>query len=634
MYILGLSCFYHDSAAALLKDGEIIAAAQEERFTRIKHDPSFPVNAVRYCLEEAGIDMDDVDYVSYYEKPHLKAERILTVFADYFPRSHKTFHEVASKWIGQKFGIPDVIRQSLQGLGRSGGRSARWLSNVVYCEHHLSHAASAFYPSPFEDAAILTIDGVGEWATTSLSMGTMQGGVPRIEFLKEMRFPDSLGMLYSAFTYHLGFKVNSGEYKVMGLAPYGAPVYYERIVNDLVRLKPDGSFKVNRAFFTYPYDHHMTNVRFGELFGFERRSPESSLEKHHFDLAASIQRFTETVVLSMCNHAHSVTNSDRICLAGGVALNCVANGKILGATPFKDVWVQPAAGDAGGALGAAYHVWHELLGQPKAFPSDGSRDLMKGSYLGPAFDTRSISEALEKNGLKYRVFEDDKFLFEELAELLANDKIVGLFNGRMEFGPRALGGRSIIGNPCAPEMQRTMNLKIKFRESFRPFAPAVMREHVGEWFEISGKPGSLLGGSEGYDSPYMLMVAPVKEERRYLMEGSFDNMVGLDKLNHVRSVISSCTHVDFSARIQTVAGDTNPFFHGVIEAFKRRTGCPVLINTSFNVRGEPIVCTPEDAVRCFLGTDMDVLVLDNILVLKSEQGRMDRVEYHQSFELD
>jgi carbamoyltransferase len=634
MHILGLSCFYHDSAAALLKDGEIVAAAQEERFTRIKHDPSFPVNAVRYCLDEAGIDMDDVDYVSYYEKPHLKAERILTVFADYFPRSHKTFHEVASKWMSQKFGIPDVIRQSLQDMGRSSGRSARWLSNIVYCEHHLSHAASAFYPSPFEDAAILTIDGVGEWATTSLSRGTMRGGVPRIDFLKEMRFPESLGMLYSAFTYHLGFKVNSGEYKVMGLAPYGEPVYYDRIVNELVRLRPDGSFKVNSAFFTYPYDHHMTNARFGELFGFERRSPESALDKRHFDLAASIQRFTETVVLSMCNHAHTVTGADRICLAGGVALNCVANGKILGATPFKDVWVQPAAGDAGGSLGAALYTWHEVLGQPKSTPTDGSRDLMRGSYLGPSYDKHKVMRALEHNRLTYRVFEDERLLFEELAERLANDQVIGLFNGRMEFGPRALGGRSIIGNPSSPGMQRTMNLKIKFRESFRPFAPAVLREHAGEWFDLPAKEGSLLTDEKGYDSPYMLMVAPVKPEHRFPVDETVAGLSGLEKLNHVRSVISSCTHVDFSARIQTVAGDTNPFFYKVIDAFRRRTGSPVLINTSFNVRGEPIVCTPEDAVRCFLGTDMDCLVLNNVLVVKSEQSDLAKSEYHHEFELD
>lgn len=634
MHILGISCFYHDSAAAILKDGEIVAAAQEERFSRIKHDPSFPVNAVRYCLEEAGIDMEDVDYVAYYEKPHLKAERILSTYADFFPRSHRTFHEVFTKWKDQKFSIPDVILGELRGLCRNGGRAPRWLSNVVYCEHHLSHAASAFFPSPFEEAAVLTIDGVGEWATTSLSRGVSENGVPRIEFMQELRFPDSLGMLYSAFTYHLGFKVNSGEYKVMGLAPYGEPEYYDRIVGELVDLKSDGSFKVDRRYFTYPYDHYMTNARFDRLFGFARRAPESKLEKRHFDMAASIQKFTEKVVIDMCRHAHSVTGSEKICLAGGVALNCVANGKIIGSTPFRDVWVQPAAGDAGGALGAALYAWHEVLGCAKSSPSDGSRDLMKGSYLGPAFSNSRVVEVFEKNRLTYRTYDEDGALFEELADLLAQDRVVGLFHGRMEFGPRALGARSIIGNPSSPDMQRTMNLKIKFRESFRPFAPAVMREHAGAWFDMPVKEGALLADSKGYDSPYMLMVAPVRSEHRNPVDAGVAALSGLDRLNHVRSSITSCTHVDFSARVQTVAGDTNPFFYGIIEAFRRRTGCPVLINTSFNVRGEPIVCTPEDAVRCFLGTDMDCLVINNMLVVKSEQDGLSKAEYHHAFEPD
>ena len=634
MYILGISCFYHDSAASLLKDGEIVAAAQEERFTRTKHDAAFPEHAIRYCLKQAGIGMDDVDYVAYYEKPHLKLERILTIYADNFPRSFKTFGDVFSQWMRYKFKIPAVIKSSLVALSPTGGRNAKWLRNIIYCEHHMSHAASAFYPSPFREAAILNIDGVGEWSTTTLCKGSTKNGVPAVDFLKEMKFPNSLGMLYSAFTYYLGFKVNSGEYKVMGLAPYGEPVYFEKIMEHLIDLKEDGSFQVNLDYFTYPYDHIMIHRRFEELFGFDRRKPESKLEKQHFDMAASIQKLTETVVIRICKHLHAITQSDSLCLSGGVALNCVANGKIMEATPFKDVWVQPAAGDAGGALGAALFVWHDMLKQPRPVIRDKSKDLMKGAYLGPAFSDEEIVASLKQYDLVHDVYDDPKSLYRDAAALIANEKIIGLFNGRMEFGPRALGGRSIIGDPRSANMQKTMNLKIKFRESFRPFAPAVMREHVNEWFDLHHKEGSLLKDEHGYDSPYMLMVAPVKEHIRYELDEQAQQLQGLDKLNHVRSVISSCTHVDYSARIQTVTKETNPCFYGILSAFNELTGCPVLINTSFNVRGEPIVCTPEDAIKCFLGTDIDCLVLGNVLLQKEKQSNLKRIEYHERFELD
>ena len=634
MYILGISCFYHDSAASLLKDGEIVAAAQEERFTRTKHDAAFPEHAIRYCLKQAGIGMDDVDYVAYYEKPHLKLERILTIYADNFPRSFKTFGDVFSQWMRYKFKIPAVIKSSLVALSPTGGRNAKWLRNIIYCEHHMSHAASAFYPSPFREAAILNIDGVGEWSTTTLCKGSTKNGVPAVDFLKEMKFPNSLGMLYSAFTYYLGFKVNSGEYKVMGLAPYGEPVYFEKIMEHLIDLKEDGSFHVNLDYFTYPYDHIMIHRRFEELFGFDRRRPESKLEKQHFDMAASIQKLTETVVIRICKHLHAITQSDSLCLSGGVALNCVANGKIMEATPFKDVWVQPAAGDAGGALGAALFVWHDMLKQPRPVIRDKSKDLMKGAYLGPAFSEEEVVASLKQYDLVHDVYDDPKSLYRDAAALIANEKIIGLFNGRMEFGPRALGGRSIIGDPRSANMQKTMNLKIKFRESFRPFAPAVMREHVKEWFDLHHKEGSLLKDEHGYDSPYMLMVAPVKEHIRYELDEQAKQLQGLDKLNHVRSVISSCTHVDYSARIQTVTEETNPCFYGILSAFNELTGCPVLINTSFNVRGEPIVCTPEDAIKCFLGTDIDCLVLGNVLLQKEKQSNLKRIEYHERFELD
>jgi carbamoyltransferase len=634
MYILGISCYYHDSAAVLLKDGEIIAAAQEERFTRIKHDSAFPKNAINYCLQYEGIELDEVDFISYYEKPHLKLERILTVYADYFPKSIKTFHEVLSQWINKKFNIPEVIKKCLEELSGSNGVSAKWKNNIIYCDHHKSHAASAFYPSPFSEAAVLTIDGVGEWSTTTLYKGGHSNGIPNLELIKGLDFPDSLGMLYSAFTYYLGFKVNSGEYKVMGLAPYGEPVYSELILKKLVDLKTDGSFGINKNYFTYPYDHIMINKRFEDLFGMKRRTPESDLEQHHFDMAASIQDVTEKIVISICNHLYEVTNLDAICLSGGVALNCVANGKIIESTPFKDVWIQPAAGDAGGALGSALFVWHEVLKQLKVVSNDGSKDGMKGAYLGPSFSNDEIINALKDYNLEFESFENEELLFETISEILEKEKIIGLFNGRMEFGPRALGARSIIGDPRSPNMQKNMNLKIKFRESFRPFAPAVMREHVNDWFNLFYKKDSKLGDSNGYDSPYMLLVSPVKETIRFESENSDKSLFGLDKLNHVRSKISSCTHVDFSARIQTVTDNTNPFFYKILEEFYKKTQCPILINTSFNVRGEPIVCSPEDAIKCFLGTGIDALVMNNIIVQKEKQKNLKKIEYHEMFELD
>ena len=635
MYILGISCFYHDSAACLIQDGEIISAAQEERFTRIKHDSSFPINGIQYCLKAAGITIDDLDYISYYEKPHLKLERILTTYADYFPKSYKTFKEVFTEWRTRKFSIPGILKNQLRKLSPSAMRQAKWDNNIIYCEHHMSHAASAFYPSPFTEAAILTLDGVGEWYTSTLALGSIKNNLPEIKFLKGLDFPHSLGMLYSALTYYLGFKVNSGEYKVMGLAPYGEPVYYEKILSNLVDLKEDGSFHINDKFFSYPYDHIMIHSSFEELFGQPIRKSESELTKFHFDMAASIQKFTEEVVIRICKYLHSITGVKNICLSGGVALNCVANGKILNNTAFNDIWVQPAAGDAGGALGAALYVWHEVLKQPKATIKDGSKDLMQGAYLGPGFKESEICAALEKYELIYEIEPDKEKLFKNVAQLLSEEKIFGLFYGRMEFGPRALGARSIIGDPRSRNMQKTMNLKIKFRESFRPFAPAVMREHVNEWFDFKLKDGSTLKDENGYDSPYMLTVAPVNESKRFQQTEDEQKLEGLDKLNHYRSEISSCTHVDYSARVQTVTENTNPWFYGILKEFNIVTGCPMLINTSFNVRGEPIVCTPEDAIKCFLGTDMDCLLLENVLVEKSKQKKDIRLlQYHENFELD
>jgi carbamoyltransferase len=628
-YILGLSAYFHDSAACLLLDGEIVAAVQEERFTRIKHDAGFPIHAVQSCLKQAGINMDDVDYVGFYEKPHLKLERILSTSGKFFPNGFDIFCEAWSSWKDFKFWLPKVIFDELEALSPTQGKKMRWDGKVIYCEHHFSHAASAFFPSPFKDAAILTIDGVGEWATSTTAVGSTDDlGIPRIQFLQEMRYPDSLGMIYSAFTSYLGFKVNSGEYKVMGLAPYGQPSYTNKIFDEIISLRPDGSFRINLDYFSFPYAHAMTN----EKFGGDQRHTDARLESRHYDLAASVQKVVEEVVLRMAGHLKKETAQKRLCLAGGVALNCVANGRVLRESSFDDVWIQPASGDAGGALGVALYIHHEFLRRPSRRAL--GEDLMRGSLLGPAFDTSAIETEIRKVGLPFHQFAPDT-VASKTAELLAEGNIVGWFQGRMEFGPRSLGARSILADPRAQDMQRKLNLKIKFRESFRPFAPAVLRDHVNSWFDLDGKPGSILGGPEtGYDSPYMLLVAPVKKSRCRMMSIDEDKLEGVDKLNVVRSEIPSCTHVDYSARIQTVASDVNKQFHELISAFHSLTDVPVLVNTSFNIRSEPIVCTPADAIRCFLGTDMDILVMENIVLYKKEMPAKSLVDYRSNFELD
>ncbi len=635
MYILGISSYYHDSAACLVKDGEIVAAAQEERFTRVKHDASFPLNAVKFCLDQVGIGINEVDFVGYYEKPHLKFERILSMYATHFPKGFNTFKEAIPAWLTTKFKLPEVIVSQLLQLSETKGQP-RWMNNLLFCEHHMSHAASAFYPSPFEEAAILTIDGVGEWATTCLAKGSQtQQNIPEITFLSEVRYPHSLGMLYSAFTYFLGFKVNSGEYKVMGLAPYGEPVFKDLILEHLIDLKEDGSFQLNMKYFTFPFDFVMISKEFPKLFGMERRSPESKLEQTHFDIAASIQKVIEEIVVKIANYLYKVTRLEKLCLAGGVALNCVANGRILDNTPFSDIWVQPAAGDAGGSLGVALHIWHQVLKKRRIKPKDKCLDLMKGALLGPSFNKEQIQQILRERGIKYSFYENRNELLSFVAESIKNNKVVGWFQGKMEFGPRALGARSILGNPQSDEMQRTMNLKIKFRESFRPFAPSVMREYVQDWFEIRGKENSLLGSpADGYDSPYMLLVAPVRQDKTKKMTPEEENLFGIEKLNVSRSEIPACTHVDYSARVQTVTVDTNSVYYQLLKCFYEKTGIPILINTSFNVRGEPIVCTPEDAVNCFLGTHIDILVMENIVVNKLDIENEKLISYKDRFKLD
>jgi carbamoyltransferase len=635
MYILGISAFFHDSAACLVRDGVVVAAAQEERFTRRKHDNRFPRAAVECCLRSAGITLDDVDHVAFYEKPHLKFERILSTYADFYPKGFGTFLQAIPAWVNGKFRLPEMLASSLLDLSPSRGRQMKWEGRLIYPEHHHSHAASAYFPSPFSEAAIMVLDGVGEWSSTTLAVGRMNDRrVPGIEFIREIRYPHSLGMLYSAFTYYLGFKVNSGEYKVMGLAPYGEPRYTELILDRLIEVKPDGSYRLNLDHFTFPFDHIMINSRFDELFELPRRTPEALLTQKHFDIAASLQKVTERVVSRIGAYLHGETGLPALCMAGGVALNCVANGELLRSGPFRDLWIQPAAGDAGGALGAALYVWHEVLGERRVPPAAGERDLMQGSYLGPRFTDAEIREVLQRRGIPFHVLTSDE-VPERAAELLASEQVVGWFQGRMEFGPRALGARSIIGDARSRHMQKTMNLKIKYRESFRPFAPTVLRERVQDWFGLAGRDGAVLGGPDsGYDSPYMLLVAPVRADRCNEMTSEEQQLFGIDKLNVVRSQIPSCTHVDYSARIQTVSPSTNPRYHRMIQAFERRTGVPVIVNTSFNVRGEPIVCTPEDALNCFLGTEMDALMLENTLVLKSEVPDGLKVDYKDRFELD
>jgi len=605
MNLLGISAFYHDSAACLVQDGKIISAAQEERFTRKKHDSSFPLNAINFCLQNSGLEVQDIDYVAYYDKPFLTFERILETYLSFAPVGIKSFVKAMPLWIKKKIWMKEVIKKELN-----------YESKIVFPEHHESHAASAFYPSPFQEAAFLTMDGVGEWTTASYGIGNGN----RIEILSEIKFPHSLGLLYSAFTYYTGFKVNSGEYKVMGLAPYGEPKYKDAILKELIDIKEDGSFKMNMDYFNYCVGLTMTNGKFDKLFDGPPRKPESKLTQREMDIARSVQEVTEEVVLRMARHIRKETGLKYLCLAGGVSLNCVANGKLLREGIFDDIWIQPAAGDAGAALGAALFAWYQYLGNGRT--ADGKKDSQRGSYLGPKFENDHIEGYLKKNKIPYTKLSNEE-LPEKIADLIADEKVVGWFQGRMEFGPRALGGRSIIGDARSSKMQETMNLKIKFRESFRPFAPSVIRERVADYFEMDG------------ESPYMLLVAPVRKEIRREMSEEEHKLFGLEKLHVTRSSIPAITHVDYSARIQTVDGVNNPSYYNMIKKFDEKYGCPVIINTSFNVRGEPIVCTPEDAFLCFMRTNMDYLIMENCLLDKSEQKSLEKdIDWQKEFELD
>ena len=637
--ILGVSAFYHDSAACLVVDGDIVAAAQEERFSRIKHDHRFPSQASHYCLSEANLKVSDLDFVAFYDKPLLKFDRLLETYLDYSPSGFSSFLKSMPLWLREKLWMPDLIKSELAKVdGAEDDREAKkWAKKfgwkLLFGDHHESHAASAFYPSPFEQAAILTVDGVGEWATSSIGIG--KGN--EITLLKELRYPDSLGLLYSAFTYYTGFKVNSGEYKVMGLAPYGAPSFVTAIKDKLLEIQDDGSIRMNHEYFSYSQGLRMTNAGFDEIFGGPPRKPESKIGQREMDLARSIQVITEEVMLKMARYAHEVTGEKRLCMAGGVALNCVANGRILRELPFDDIWIQPAAGDAGGALGIALAIWHRYLGRERSSPermglwqscrkghagSNGFADLMKGSYLGPRNTDEEISQFLNTRNLPHKKYSRDE-LPERVAELLASGKVVGLHQGRMEFGPRALGARSILGDARSPQMQSLMNLKIKYRESFRPFAPSVLREHMSEWFDLET------------DSPYMLFVADVAKSKRLPMSDEDKALWGIEKLNVPRSSIPAVTHVDYSARIQSVCRETNPLYWDIIDAFRRQTGCPVVVNTSFNVRGEPIVCTPEDSYRCFMRTEMDYLVLETWVLSKENQPAFkEEADWQSRFTLD
>ena len=608
--ILGLSAYYHDSAAALVIDGQIVAAAQEERFTRKKHDANFPKHAVEYCLTEAGLTLADVNHIAFYDKPFLKFERLMETYAAFAPRGFRSFAMAMPIWLKEKLFQKNLLRDQLREID-----SEFSSEKLLFAEHHQSHAASAFFPSPFEEAVVVTADGVGEWATTSVAIG--RGNT--LETVKEIYFPHSLGLLYSAITYYIGFRVNSGEYKVMGLAPYGTPRFKGLILDNLLDLKDDGSFQLSMEYFDYCTGLTMTNDKFSDLFGEPVRGPEALLTPFHMDVAASVQAVTEEVLLTMTRSLAKETGIKNLCLAGGVALNCVANGEILRDGSFDNLWIQPAAGDAGGSVGAALAAYHQHLGQPRAL--NGGLDGMQGSYLGPSFEHFDIETRLTAVGAKFETL-DDAALVSQTAESLADEQAIGWFQGRMEFGPRALGNRSIIGDPRSPKMQKTLNLRVKFRESFRPFAPSVLREDVADWFELDG------------DSPYMLLVADVQEKIRREMTEEEQALFGIDKLNIVRSELPAVTHVDYSARIQTVHEETNPRYHALISAFKERTGCPVLVNTSFNVRGEPIVGTPEDAFRCFMGTDIEVLVVGNCFLRKEDQDPALKLDYKDAFELD
>ncbi|MFH1784102.1 MAG: carbamoyltransferase [bacterium] len=605
MNILGISAFYHDSAACLIQDGRIVAAVQEERFTRKKHDFSFPINSINYCLSEAGISGNDLDFVAFYDKPFLKFERILNTYLAFAPLGIRSFVKAIPLWIKEKLWIKEIIKKELEYEGK-----------IVFTEHHESHAASAFFPSPFQEAAFLTMDGVGEWATSSF--GIAKGN--KINIISELHFPHSLGLLYSAFTHYTGFKVNSGEYKLMGLAPYGEPKFKDLIMSELIDLKEDGSFRLNMNYFNYCVGLTMTNRKFEKLFGMPSRKPESKLTQREMDIARSIQEVTEEVMLRMAKHVHKETKQKNLCLAGGVALNCVGNGRILRESPFDNIWIQPSAGDAGGALGAALFLWYQYLEKERNV--DGKKDCMQGAYLGPKFDNDYIGDYLRSNDIAHVRLDYDEIPV-KVADLIAAQKVIGWFQGRVEFGPRALGSRSIIGDARSLQMQETINLKIKFRESFRPFAPSVLKDKAADYFEMD------------CESPYMLLVAPVKEKIRRKLSQEQKELFGMDKLNIVRSNIPAVTHVDYSARVQTVDREYNPLYYDMIAAFDKKYKCPVIINTSFNVRGEPIVCTPEDAYECFMNTNMDYLVMGNFLVEKKEQKPLGKdIGWLKEFELD
>lgn len=605
--ILGISAFYHDSAAALVVDGRIVAAAQEERFTRIKHDHNFPVNAIEYCLREAGIGPENLDAVVFYDKPLLKFERLMESYLAYAPRGLRSFMMALPLWLNQKLFLPREIDRGL---------SNRYEGPIYFTTHHSSHAASAFFPSPFEEAAIITFDGVGEWSTSTWGIG--RGN--KIDILKEIRFPHSLGLLYSAFTYYAGFKVNSGEYKLMGLAPYGEPRFETLIRENLIDIKPDGSFWLDQSFFNYTSGLTMTSEKFHRLFGQPPRKPEEALTQFHMDVAASIQRVTEDVMLRIATAVFNETGLKNLCMAGGVALNCVANGLIARNGPFENIWIQPAAGDAGGSLGGALFAWYQLMDNPR---TPEMPDAQSGSFLGPNYSSDEIEALLRPFAANYRRIDDEDRLCSEIAELIDEGRVVGLFQGRMEFGPRALGGRSILGDPRRADMQSRMNLKIKFRESFRPFAPSVLSERAADYFELET------------ESPYMLLVAPVREELRLQLTEAESSLFGIERLNVPRSTIPAVTHVDYSARVQTVDSARNPRYYNILKAFEARTGCGVLINTSFNIRGEPIVCRPEEAYRCFMLTEMDALVLENLILLKEDQPEMPGAEeYRRAFKPD
>jgi carbamoyltransferase len=609
MRILGISAFYHDSAAALVEDGRIVAAAQEERFTRKKHDPSFPLNAIGYCLDAAGARLSEIDHVAFYDKPFLKFERLLETYIALAPKGFRSFQMTIPLWLKEKLFQKSLLRKKLKEFDEDFTSD-----KLLFAEHHLSHAASAFYASPFEQAAVLTMDGVGEWATTSAAMGDGN----RLDIFQEIHFPHSLGLLYSALTYYTGFKVNSGEYKVMGLAPYGAPKYTKLILDHLIDLKPDGSFRLDMSYFDYCTGLTMTNERFAKLFGAPVRAPDQPLTPFHMDVAASIQAVLDEAVLRLTRSLAAKTGARNLCLAGGVALNCVANGKVLRDGRFDRLWIQPAAGDAGGAVGAALAAFHQFkAGRRDVAATDG----MSGAFLGPEFSQDEIERRLTAAGARFSVL-DDEGMIGTTAKALADQLAIGWFQGRMEFGPRSLGARSILGDPRSPAMQKNLNLKVKYRESFRPFAPAVLREDVAEWFDLDA------------DSPYMLIVADVRADKRRAMSAAEEALFGIDKLNVARSKIPAVTHVDYSARIQTVSADTNPRFHRLLTQFKALTGCPVLVNTSFNVRGEPIVCTPEDAFRCFMGNELDLLVVGNCVLRKPEQNAALKQDYSSAFELD